>query len=101
MAVLVKYVSSDGVLIGYRMNCPGCGLHHVIFSEKSDGVPSPWTFNGDLEKPTVTPSLKVTMGDDNPYCCHFVITDGMVSFCSDSSHSFANKTVPMLPIPCD
>ena len=36
---------------GWMHYCPGCKSHH-LFDER-------WTFNGDQEKPTFTPSMLV------------------------------------------
>jgi hypothetical protein len=91
---------------GYLHWCPGC--------EESHTLPSGWTFNGDLERPTFTPSfkhegrkrvfinrewvgewLRDAKGDTIPYICHYILTDGVLNFCGDSTHSLAGKSVPL------
>lgn len=63
-----------------------------------------WTFNGNVDSPTVTPSLLVTY-PANPRAtdefkewrtervCHSFITDGKVQFLSDCTHELAGQTV--------
>ena len=71
--------------------CPGCKIQHN-FSDS-------WQFNGDFEKPTVTPSILVTgcMGaDSREFRCHSFITDGYIKFLDDCSHELKGQTV-LLP----
>ncbi len=56
-----------------------------------------WTFNGNIERPTFSPSVKETAtfhanGHDYPYCNHFIITDGVVNYCQDCTHESAGKS---------
>lgn len=88
----------------YVIFCPGCQEGH--------GIDGRWTFNGDFEKPTFSPSLLVrgtkpvtekqmalVMSDEKieptPRVCHSFIRDGMMEFLSDSTHELAGKTVPL------
>jgi len=102
--------------------CPGCEVTHNFYDS--------WVFNGDLERPTVEPSIKVeycryplvdpTTGDfargaDGEYIldehrmlrgakkmtCHSFIRDGMIRFLADCTHGLAGKTVPLLDVPDD
>lgn len=66
-------------------------------------LPDGWTFDGNVESPTFTPSFKHTWtwGETRePKCCHYVITAGKVAYCSDCSHALANQTIdfPDLPV---
>lgn len=92
----------------YIFRCPGCGDTHTV-SDK-------WTFNGDYEKPTFSPSILVRCGhyvpghEDQCWCkfyaerpdeehdficyqCHSFVTDGKIQFLSDCSHKLAGQTV--------
>ena len=70
-----------------------------------------WTFNGDLEKPTFHPSMNEcsnpsTSPDFNPRCsaderCHFVISNGNITYQNDCSHNFKGQTMPLDPWPED
>ena len=72
--------------------CPGCQCLHSI---KTPG----WTFNGDLEKPTVSPSILV---NGNPAChnpmakrCHSFVRDGKIQFLGDCEHELRGQTVDL------
>jgi hypothetical protein len=59
-------------------------------------IPDSWQWNGRYDKPTITPSLRITgYYKDKEICCHFNITDGQLVFHSDSVHSKAGQTVEM------
>jgi len=80
-----------------------------------------WEFNGDMNKPTVSPSLLVRSVEcpDNPEMdengnhvlgtdgrikgakdtvCHSFVKDGMIQFLSDCTHELAGKTVEMVDL---
>lgn len=84
--------------------CPGCEEAHVV-------GPS-WTFNGDYDRPTFSPSIKVTGKrkiTDAEYdrimagekleipdmCCHSFIRDGQIEFLGDCTHPLAGQTVAL------
>ena len=90
---LLRPVSGDYDVDGYRMNCPGCGDSHTYWT-KAKGKPL-WSFNGDINKPTFCPSLRCQHGRDG--CCHFHVTDGMIKYMNDCTHALAGQTVPMVP----
>ena len=90
--------SPGGEVVGYRFDCPGCQEPHFIGTG--------WAFNGDLDRPTFSPSylLTYTPGDpsdpDNPARrCHSFITDGRIAFCTDSTHALAGQTVDLPELP--
>lgn len=55
-----------------------------------------WSWNGDLEKPTLKPSIKTNIG--NGQICHSFVNDGKVQFLSDCTHEFKNQTIELLDI---
>lgn len=71
--------------------CQGCGYCHHIDSRR-------WTFNDDLARPTVTPSILNHPGADTPRC-HIFITDGKIRYLGDCTHELAGQTVDMVPPP--
>lgn len=117
MGTKVKGVSSpDGALRGYSFWCPGCAGYHVIYTEPWDSgsfqtvdgekkwvpkVGPVWQFNGDLERPTFSPSLLIyegrypdgTLGYPR---CHSFVRAGEIQYCSDSGHDLAGQTVEMV-----
>ncbi|NMW24036.1 ammonia monooxygenase [Rhodanobacter denitrificans] len=101
-----------------HFDCPGCGEPHVV--NVSGGHPG-WTFNGDFERPTLSPSVLVRTGhycnnppvpgncacdfqqrfpDQDPWdwpcsICHSYVRDGRIEFLPDSTHALAGKTVEL------
>lgn len=83
--------------------CPGCETHHrVVVKVPPDHPNTPvWGFNGDLERPTFTPSVLVNKDarpDDvarGAHRCHCFVREGMIQFLGDCTHSLAGKTVPI------
>lgn len=89
---------------GYFWWCPACSRMHPL--------PDGWKFDGDLERPTFSPSFKHTwraftshtaegLGQGERYnaVCHYILTAGQVAYCDDSSHAMAGKTIPMPHLP--
>jgi len=99
----------DGDTVLHFFHCPGCGENHAPTNK--------WSFNGDYEKPTFSPSILVTSGHYSPHhkgggcwcnwnkthpgepqpfkCtrCHSFVTDGKIQFLSDCTHELAGQTV--------
>jgi hypothetical protein len=96
MSAKVKEVKTgDGKPYGWKFRCPGCNDWHVLHG---------WTFNGNLEKPTFSPSVLVhsheALGDDDKTVittprCHSFVTDGRIQFLTDSTHELSGKTVDL------
>jgi hypothetical protein len=100
----------DTVLI----SCPACnGMMHGLGIDKSK-QPC-WGFNGDFDKPTFTPSLRVQytqpITDDErdrimngekinkpKVVCHSFIRDGQIQYCNDSTHHMAGQTAELLEV---
>lgn len=81
----------------YLFECPGCGHAHM-FITKAPQEPV-WGFNGNLEKPTFTPSLlNRHSGGEKDYVCHLFVTDGKIQFLGDCTHPLKGQTVDMLEI---
>lgn len=81
---------SEGVT-KYVFYCPGCKCGHS-FDVRTDGKRPAWTFDGNMERPTFSPSL---LYPDRR--CHLFLRDGMIEFLSDCTHELAGRTVPMEP----
>jgi hypothetical protein len=90
---------------GYVHWCAACESGHFV---QVHGGVTRWGFNGDVERPTFTPSVKITysgpdagVDDAPPACCHYFITDGRIAYCPDSTHDLAGQTVDLTEIPAD
>ncbi len=72
--------------------CPNCEKYHLIPAER-------WHFNGDVNLPTLTPSVKEYYEPNElglEYICHFFLTNGIIDFCGDCTHK---KVVGKIPLP--
>jgi outer membrane protein assembly factor BamB len=95
----------------YCFHCPACGEGH-FYAVDAKGGPS-WMFNGSMDSPTFTPSLKVggveKMTDAEydaimrgekiavrPKCCHLNITNGKIIYQGDCTHSMRGTTINMV-----
>ena len=91
----------------WDFHCPGCGHLHAYVTVRPDQGPQ-WQFNGDVDKPTFTPSLLNRWGkhadptweppDDKPGwngTCHLYVTNGQIIYLGDCTHHLAGKTVEM------
>jgi len=75
--------------------CPGCKDTHVLPWKRGG-----WTFNGDTLKPTFMPSFRLYQDSvKGSGLCHFILTDGVINFCTDSTHPLAGKSVPLPEFP--
>lgn len=75
--------------------CAACETHHRI-------DPKRWTWNGDTERPTFSPSVNVTyeFGEARePKRCHFFVQEGRIQYLSDCTHALAGQTVPLEDLP--
>jgi hypothetical protein len=68
--------------------CPGCRHGHSVTVKG----PNAWGWNGDLEKPTFTPSILVWASRPE-WRCHSFVTDGKIQFLGDCFHDLKNTTV--------
>jgi hypothetical protein len=76
-------VSVHGSQVWYW--CPGCKNNHMVTMPR-------WTFNGDFEKPTISPSVNYY---DPATQCHHFVRDGKIEFLSDCFHELKGTVVPM------
>lgn len=79
---------------GLAFYCPGCKLHHHVTIEAGEGYSGPvWRWNGDMDKPTFSPSLGVNMGTEGQ--CHLFVRDGKIEYLMDSRHEFSGQTIEL------
>jgi len=92
---------TDGTL---QFHCPGCKCGHGVYVDKPGPNRPIWGWNGSMDRPTFTPSIRVSW-QANPNaieefkewgterCCHSFVTDGKIMFLADSTHALAGQTV--------
>ncbi|MCC5636326.1 hypothetical protein LC593_10740 [Nostoc sp. CHAB 5844] len=89
-------IEENGQTVGYFFDCPGCqGGHAVHISPHKNGIGASWTFNGDMEKPTFSPSIlsRYTFTNQPMQVCHSFVVDGKIQFLNDCTHSLAGQIV--------
>lgn len=92
MKIKLAYDNGMGKGKAYLFYCPGCKRIHT-FRERDDHGNPEWEWNGDAEKPTIRPSIKVTRRYPNRVeICHSFISNGMIKFLADSTHQLAGHT---------
>jgi hypothetical protein len=84
----------------YWFWCPGCDTNHRFVTKLPTGETGPvWSFDGNLEKPTFSPSLDCNRGHADPargvHRCHLFLKAGMVQYLGDCTHEYAGKTIPV------
>lgn len=81
--------------------CPGCGDLHCANIAGTEGKDILWTWDGNKERPTISPSILVRWYDSQrgPQVCHSFVRDGKWEYLPDSTHALAGQAVPVVPIP--
>jgi hypothetical protein len=94
--------------------CPACrdieraegytdiaGEHAVPFA--GDGAEPRWQFDGNLERPTLAPSLLRTYtvtGESTPkLVCHSFVRNGRIEYLNDCTHAMRGQTVDLPELP--
>lgn len=76
--------------------CPACDEVHGVFVDGEEGPNRPlWSWNQDIERPTISPSVRVR----GVGVCHFFLREGKLDYCSDSTHQLAGKVVDLPDLP--
>lgn len=82
--------------------CPACGHMHGYAVEQPFRNGARWSFNGNGDCPSFTPSMNIGIGpfpDGHIDRCHYFVTDGRIQYCGDSTHAMAGQTVDLPDIP--
>lgn len=89
------YVSRIEGHEAYTFHCPGCKQLHV-FTTKNEGRQHPiWVFNGNVDKPSFTPSL-LCNPNHLPTRCHLVLIDGQIHYQGDCYHELKGQIIDMV-----
>lgn len=98
----IPCTGTDGAIIGELVECPACGYGHLFRTVPHKDLPV-WSFNGDRDRPTFSPSMLVNsrthVTNPDAILCHSFVRDGRIEFLSDCSHSMAGKTVELEDVP--
>ncbi len=97
--------------------CPGCETYHGVWLRgfaHLNPKGATWEWNGDMVRPTFSPSIlvrgtlpitdeerdRIMRGEPvtpRDFVCHSFVRDGQIEFLSDSTHHLAGQTVPLPP----
>jgi hypothetical protein len=98
-ARLARIASKDAPTVAILyLWCPGCRQLH---GPRVEGT-QPWTWNGDLDAPTLSHSIKVTWENHatgKKHVCHSFMKGGTWQFLGDCTHSLAGQTVQLPRLP--
>lgn len=80
--------------------CPGCKCLHsyYVLPERNPETNAGWNFNGDMEKPSFTPSLLYSGKTYPGRQCHLYVTEGKIHYCGDCDHELSGKVVDMVDL---
>lgn len=110
VAIVRGVIAGDNRYDAIMLWCPGCqylddeegvhgGLHMLPVTGDKEKRPT-WDWNGDLVFVTLNPSILTRMKrDEKEFVCHSFLKYGQWQFLGDCTHSLANQTVPMVPLP--
>lgn len=88
---IIPLYDSSGNAEHWMFWCPGCEANHAFIVGR-------WTFNGDMNKPTFSPSL--LYGKDGRHQrCHIFVTDGKIQYLSDCDHELAGQIINLPEYP--
>jgi hypothetical protein len=90
----------EGQIVGYCFWCTACLEPHSFRIAYYAAAPNAdlWEFNGNLDSPTFTPSLRLKKAGLAPEC-HVNVTDGIIEYHLDCGHSYAGKKIPLEDFP--
>jgi hypothetical protein len=84
-----QITNADGSHRGWMVQCPACGYPHIFDAR--------WTFDGNHEAPTFSPSMKVNTNHGEPPVddvCHSFLRGGVWEFLGDCTHAMKGQKVP-------
>lgn len=77
--------------------CPGCDHLHQINTSRKNHLGAQWRFDGNIQQPSFSPSVNIDLGKKRR--CHYTISAGQVTYHSDTTHEYVNKTIVLPDIP--
>ena len=84
--------------------CPGCRGMHYITVARPNHCGARWSFDGNLDAPTFSPSVNISIAADveegiPAERCHYFLRAGMIEFLGDCTHALAGQTVALPHLP--
>lgn len=93
----IQAFEDDGVTVGYMFECRGCKLGHAVhIKPHKNDLGASWTFDGNLDAPTFSPSiLSKVEAPHKMMICHLFVRGGRIEYLGDCTHELAGQTVEM------
>lgn len=92
--LITKPYSQGGTQVKHY--CPACDTNHYFLV--GEGAQLRWDWNGDMQMPTVWPSIK-TEGYSKTHqrmiLCHYFITAGKIIYQNDCQHDLRGQTIDL------
>lgn len=95
--------------VGYGHWCPACMGMHAFFVDRPTSKGHRWRFNGDVNRPTFTPSMNIRTGkyadpkfidtENLSSICHYILTAGRMQFCGDCTHALRGQSIDLPDLP--
>jgi Family of unknown function (DUF6527) len=89
MEISTKLRRAEGSLFHW---CEPCARLHPLPLGRG------WTYDDKFDALTAKPSFRHTWGAS---CCHYILTKGVLNYCTDCSHGAAGKSLPLPDLPDD
>lgn len=95
---------------GYAHYCPACQEMHAFAVDKPFRNGAQWTFDGNLDAPTFSPSMNIRTGPRPTVpvgrldagkidVCHYFLKAGRLQYLGDCTHAMSGQTVPLPELP--
>lgn len=75
---------------------------HAFAVQKPFSNGAKWTFDGNVNAPTFTPSMNAAVGpfpDGHVERCHYFLRAGVIDYLPDCTHAMKGQKVPLPDLP--
>ena len=82
--------------------CPACKSLHTFNVNKQRPNGARWSWDGNIDKPTFTPSMNIRLGPllgGKMLICHYTLIKGVIKYMNDCTHKMRGQIVDLPPIP--
>lgn len=101
--------AADGYTAGGLAHwCPACESMHAFAIDGKNWNGAQWTWDGNVEAPTFTPSMNITINppghphyqaDVETSRCHYFLRAGVLEYLGDCTHALANQKINLPDLP--
>lgn len=98
------YGTPEGPIPTHAHWCPACKSMHDFAVEAPFRNGPRWSFDGNAEAPTFSPSMNISVGPTSSgrvFRCHYFLRSGSIEFLGDCTHELAGQTVALPDIPAE